>query len=277
MTTLSPSVDSGPRVRVMGVLNVTPDSFSDGGLYLDPRTALDRALQMAAEGADIIDVGGESTRPGAGGITVAEEIERVVPVIGMLRARFDGVISVDTSKPAVMRAAVAAGARMINDVCALQREDALPVAAGLGVDVCLMHMQGEPRSMQLAPRYDDVVTEVCGFLQARAAACVAAGLPAARLSVDPGFGFGKDLAHNLALLRGLPRLAALGYPVVVGVSRKSMIGTLTGRAAGDRVHGSVALAVYAALHGALIVRVHDVAATVDALRVIAAIRREQGG
>ncbi len=277
MTTPSRPVDLGPRVRVMGVLNVTPDSFSDGGLFLDPRSALDRALQMVAEGADIIDVGGESTRPGAGGITVAEELERVVPVIEMLRAHFDGMISVDTSKPAVMRAAVAAGARMINDVCALQREDALAVAVELGVDVCLMHMQGEPRSMQLAPRYDDVVTEVCGFLGARAAACVTAGLPAARLSVDPGFGFGKDLAHNLALLRALPRLAALGYPVVVGLSRKSMIGTLTGRAAGDRVHGSVALAVYAALHGARIVRVHDVAATVDALHVIAAIEREQGG
>ncbi len=258
----------------MGVLNVTPDSFSDGGRFLSLGAAVEQGVRMAAEGAALIDVGGESTRPGAEPVSVAEELRRVIPVIERLRAATAAIISVDTSKAEVMRAASAAGAGFINDVRALREPGALAAAAASDCAVCLMHMQGEPRTMQLAPGYADVVAEVRGFLAARVASCVAAGLAAARLAVDPGFGFGKTLEHNLTLLRRLGELAADGLPVLVGLSRKSMLGTLTGRTAGERVHGSVALAVIAALAGARIVRAHDVAATVEALKVAAAV---QGG
>jgi len=260
----------------MGVLNITPDSFSDGGRYLRPDAAVAQAQAMAAAGADIIDIGGESTRPGAPAVDEAEEIARVVPVIEALATRVPSLLSIDTSKPAVMRAAVAAGAGMINDVRALRCAAAIETASGLGVPVCLMHMQGEPATMQAAPAYDDVVTEVTGFLLARVAACEAAGMPRNRLLIDPGFGFGKDLSHNLCLLRALPALAGLGLPLLVGLSRKAMIGALTGRPVGDRLHGSVALAVYAALQGAAVIRVHDVGPTVEALRVIRAVKGSGG-
>lgn len=265
------------RPRVMGVLNVTPDSFSDGGRFSDLAAAVDAAASMVADGADILDVGGESTRPGAAEVPVEAELERVVPLIEAMGRRFPVTVSVDTSKPAVMRAAVAAGAAMINDVCALRRPGAIETAVELKVPVCLMHMQGDPRTMQLAPAYADVLGEVRAFLAKRVADCLGAGIRRQHLLIDPGFGFGKTLAHNLALLRGLAQFAELGLPVVVGLSRKSMIGQVTGRAVDHRVHGSVALAVYAVLNGASIVRVHDVAATVDALRMIAAISEKDVG
>jgi dihydropteroate synthase len=256
---------------VMGVLNVTPDSFSDGGRFASLDAAVEHGLRMAAEGAALIDVGGESTRPGAEGVSVDEELRRVIPVVERLRAATGAVISIDTSKPEVMRAAAAAGAGLVNDVRALRERRALEAAVASGCAVCLMHMQGEPRTMQLAPRYTDVVQEVRAFLVARAAACREAGLTAERLAVDPGFGFGKTVEHNLTLLRHLGELAADGLPVLVGLSRKSMLGTLTGRAPGERGPGSVALAVIAALNGARIVRTHEVAPTVDALKVAAAV------
>jgi dihydropteroate synthase len=255
----------------MAVLNVTPDSFSDGGRYADLGAVIAAAESMVRDGAEIIDIGGESTRPGARPVPEGEELDRVIPVIEALGRRMDVLLSVDTSKPAVMRAAVAAGAGMINDVCALRQAGALAAASDLAVPVCLMHMKGEPRTMQDEPSYGDVVTEVTGFLQARVEACVGAGIAREMLIVDPGFGFGKQLEHNLALLRGLPQIAALGLPVLVGLSRKSLIGAVTGRPVGQRVHASVALAVYAVLNGASIVRAHDVAATVDALRMITAV------
>jgi dihydropteroate synthase len=266
------------RPRVMGILNVTPDSFSDGGRHVALAAALERARAMVAEGADLVDVGGESTRPGAAAVTADEEIRRVVPVIEALAAELPVAVSVDTSKPEVMRAAVAAGAGMINDVAALRRPGAVEMATALGVPVCLMHMQGEPRTMQQDPRYDDVVGEVTAFLRARVAACTAAGMPRDRLLVDPGFGFGKTLAHNLALLRGLPVVAGLGVPVLVGLSRKTMIGALLGDLpVGERLYGSVAAALVAVERGAAIVRVHDVAPTVQALRVLAGVRGAVGG
>jgi len=260
------------RPLVMGVLNVTPDSFSDGGRFLPAAAAVAHGLRMAEEGAAIIDVGGESTRPGAQAVSAAEELERILPVIEQLRAASGAVISVDTSKPEVMRAAAAAGAGLINDVRALRAPGALAAALASGCAVCLMHMQGEPRTMQLAPVYQDVVAEVRAFLAERAAACRAACFGAGRLALDPGFGFGKNLEHNLALLRGLPGLAADGLPLVVGLSRKAMLGKLTGRGDGERLAGSVALAALAVLNGARIVRAHDVAATLDAVRVAAAVR-----
>ncbi len=256
---------------VMGVVNVTPDSFSDGGRFLSPEAAVEQGVRLVAEGAALIDVGGESTRPGADPVGVTEELRRVIPVIERLRAATSAVVSVDTSKPEVMRAASAAGAGFINDVTALRTPQALAAAVASGCAVCLMHMQGEPRTMQRAPSYQDVVGEVRAFLAGRVAASLTAGLPAERLVVDPGFGFGKTLEHNLTLLRRLPELAADGRPVLVGLSRKSMLGTLTERAAGERVYGSVALAVIAALRGARIIRAHDVAATVEALKVAAAV------
>jgi dihydropteroate synthase len=265
------------RARVMGILNVTPDSFSDGGDFATREAALRHARQMVADGADLIDVGGESTRPGAPPVSVAEELDRVIPVIEALAGQLAVPVSVDTSKPEVMRAAVAAGAGLINDVAALRRPGALAAAAALRVPVCLMHMQGEPGTMQQDPAYGDVVAEVAAFLAGRLAACEAAGIPRERLLVDPGFGFGKTLAHNLALLRGLPRLAELGAPVLVGLSRKSMIGALLGDVpAGQRLHGSVAAAVLAVERGAAIVRVHDVGPTVQALRVVAAVGGDAG-
>jgi len=256
---------------VMGVLNVTPDSFSDAGRFASSDAAVEQGLRMAAEGAAIIDVGGESTRPGAQPVNAGEELRRVLPVIERLRRGTTAVVSVDTSKPEVMRAAAAAGAGFINDVRALREPGALEAAAATGCGLCLMHMQGDPRTMQVAPHYDDVVAEVRSFLSARVTACRAAGIDPARLTVDPGFGFGKNLEHNLTLLRHLGELAADGPPVLVGLSRKSTVGKLTGREAGERVHGSVALAVIAALRGARIIRAHDVAATVDALKVAIAV------
>jgi dihydropteroate synthase len=256
---------------VMGVLNVTPDSFSDGGRFGDPEGALAHARRMVSEGAAIIDVGGESTRPGASPATIGQELERVIPVIEALRRESAVFISVDTSKAEVMRAAVDAGADIVNDVRALQEPGALAAAAASGAGVCLMHMQGEPRTMQEAPRYGDVVADVSAFLAARIRECRSAGIDAARITVDPGFGFGKLVAHNLALLARLASLAALGAPIAVGLSRKSMLARLTGRGVGDRLPGSLALATIAVLNGARIVRAHDVAATVDSVRVAAAV------
>jgi len=262
---------------VMGVLNVTPDSFSDGGRFASVDAAVAAGLRMTAEGAALIDVGGESTRPGAQPISLQDELQRVLPVIERLRSASAAVISVDTSRPEVMRAAAAAGAGFINDVRALRAPGALEAAAASGCGVCLVHMQGTPGTMQVAPHYTDVVGEVRAFLAARVAACRSAGIEAARLTVDPGFGFGKNLEHNLTLLRHLVDLAVDGTPLLVGLSRKATVGTLTGRPPGERVYGSVALAVLAAQRGARIIRVHDVAATVDALKVTAAVERQDGG
>jgi dihydropteroate synthase len=260
---------------VMGVLNVTPDSFSDGGRFSGRAAALDRARQMAHEGAAIVDVGGQSTRPGAVVIGVEEELARVVPVVEALCAELALPVSVDTSRPEVMRAALAAGASMINDVVALRTPGALEAVAASSAAVCLMHMQGEPQTMQVAPRYDDVVAEVREFLERRVRAAEAAGIARARMVVDPGFGFGKLLEHNLRLLAGLGQLAPAGVPVLAGLSRKSMIGQLTGRPVNERLAGSVALAALAVERGASIVRTHDVAATLDAVRIAAALRRHQ--
>jgi dihydropteroate synthase len=262
---------------VMGVLNVTPDSFSDGGRFAALPAALAQAEQLASEGAAIIDVGGESTRPGAAPVAVDEELRRVIPVIEHLVERLAMPVSVDTSKPEVMRAAIAAGASMINDVTALRTPGAIETVAESEVALCLMHMQGEPRSMQQAPRYTDVLAEVRDFLHGRVARCVEAGISVSRLVIDPGFGFGKTLEHNLELLRRLPELVALGYPVLVGLSRKSMIGKLTGRAEGERLGGSLALATLAVLSGARIVRAHDVGPTIDAIRIVAAVGGRHGG
>ena len=257
--------------QVMGVLNVTPDSFSDGGRYGSLEAAVAHGVCLAGEGAAIIDVGGESTRPGAQPVSVDEELARVVPVIERLRRATDAIVSVDTSKPEVMRAAAQAGAGLINDVRALRAPGALAAARDSDCAVCLMHMQGEPLTMQQAPAYQDVVAEVGAFLAARVAAVGAAGVAADQILLDPGFGFGKNLEHNLTLLRHLREITSMGPPVLVGLSRKSLIGTLTGRTGSERVHGSLALAVLAVAAGARIVRSHDVAATVDALKVTAAV------
>jgi dihydropteroate synthase len=263
------------RPVVMGVVNVTPDSFSDGGRFLDRSKAVDHATQLVAEGAAILDIGGESTRPGAPEVSVEEELRRVVPVVEAL-AGIGAVISVDTSKPEVMKAAAAAGAGIINDVRALASPGAMEAAAESGCAVCLMHMQGDPRTMQQAPSYGNVVTEVKAFLLGRAQSCRAAGIPAERLSLDPGFGFGKTLEHNAALLRELDTFGDTGLPLVVGLSRKSMLGKILGRPVGERLYGSLALAVMAAMKGAHIVRAHDVAATADALKTVAAIQNSGG-
>jgi dihydropteroate synthase len=261
------------RPRVVGIVNVTPDSFSDGGQHDSLDAAYAHALKLVEEGADMLDIGGESTRPGADDVSAEEEIRRVVPLIERLAAATTVPLSIDTSKPEVMRAAVGAGAGMINDVYALRREGALDTAAELRVPVCLMHMQGEPRSMQEAPDYDDVVGDVHRFLTDRLFSCELAGIDKRRVLVDPGFGFGKNLEHNLALLRATARFAELGAGAYVGVSRKSMIGAMTGRTdPAARVHGSVAAAMIAVQRGAILVRVHDVAPTVDALAVWAAVK-----
>lgn len=254
------------RPRVMGILNVTPDSFSDGGRYAGLARALDHARTMLADGADVVDVGGESTRPGAAPVDEATELARVVPVIEAL-AREGALVSVDTTKPGVMRAAIGAGAAIVNDVGALRAPGAIEAVAGSGVAVCLMHMRGTPATMQSAPEYADVVAEVRGFLVARARACEAAGIARDRIVVDPGFGFGKTLAHNLDLLARLDAIVASGYPVLAGLSRKSMLGAITGRPEGERMAASVAAALSAVQRGAAIVRVHDVRETVDALAV----------
>ena len=260
------------RTRVMGIVNVTPDSFSDGGDHASTDAAVAHALKLAEAGADLLDIGGESTRPGAQEVSLEEELRRVVPVIERLARQTGLPISVDTCKPEVMRAAVQAGAGMVNDVGALRGEGALETAAALGVPVVLMHMLGEPRTMQDDPRYDDVVAEVHRFLAERIFAAELAGIPKKHLVADPGFGFGKTTAHNLELLAGLERLAELGVPVLAGLSRKRSIGELTGRQVpAERVAGSVAAHLLAAQRGARIVRVHDVAATVDALKVWEAV------
>jgi dihydropteroate synthase len=259
----------------MGVINVTPDSFSDGGTLITADAVAERAAQMAAQGADWLDVGGESARPGAQPVTEADELARVIPAIAAIRTRCDLPLSVDTMKPAVARAAMAAGATMWNDVAALgAAPESLKTAAALGCEVVLMHMKGEPASMQDDPRYDDVLAEVTRYLADRVRAAVAAGVAPERIRLDPGLGFGKTLAHNLALLRGLERIVALGFPVVVGASRKGMIRALdpSAKDPGDRLGGSLAVALAAARAGAAMVRVHDVRQTVQALVVDAAIR-----
>jgi len=262
---------SFPVPAVMGILNVTPDSFSDGGNFDNPNIALRQAATMADGGAAIIDIGGESTRPGATSVSAQEEMDRVIPVIEAVKSVTDVPISVDTSKAEVMRAAVAAGAAMINDVCALREDGALEAAADLKVAVCLMHMQGEPRTMQQDPRYDDVVADVAAFLDGRIDACVEAGLPEELVVVDPGFGFGKTHRHNVELLANLRQLRVRNRPVLVGVSRKSTLGELTQREVHQRMPASVAAAVVAVMNGADIIRAHDVQASVDALKVARAV------
>jgi dihydropteroate synthase len=280
MFNVTPQLDCAGKIisldkpRVVGIVNLTPDSFSDGGQFKNTDAAVAHALQLIEEGADLLDIGGESTRPGAVDVSEVDELARVIPVIAALAKKIQIPISIDTSKPAVMRAAVAAGAGMINDVMALRRDDALDVAALLKVPVILMHMQGEPRSMQQAPHYDDAVADVHSFLTQRIFACEMAGISKKNIVIDPGFGFGKSLEHNLALLAQLERFVELGVTVLAGLSRKSMIGDITGRAVQHRVHGSVAAALIAAQHGAKLIRVHDVAATVDALKVYEAVNKQ---
>lgn len=259
------------RPAVMGVLNVTPDSFSDGGRFAVADEAVRHAVQMADAGAAIIDIGGESTRPGAEEVGAQEEIDRVLPVIEAVRRETDVPLSIDTSKPGVMRAAVAAGVAMVNDVCALQADGALDAAVELQVPVCLMHMQGSPRTMQREPRYDDVVAEVTQFLAGRVRECREARLAEDLIVIDPGFGFGKTPAHNIELLANLRQLQVVGRPVLIGVSRKSTLGEITGRDVNRRLPASLAAAVMAVAAGASIVRAHDVVETVDALRVASAI------
>ncbi len=277
MFDLSPQLDCAGRIlkldapRVMGIVNVTPDSFSDGGAHDSVDAAVAHGLRLVEEGADILDVGGESTRPGAAEVPVEEELRRVIPVIERLARETSLPISVDTSKPEVMRAAVQAGAGMINDVYALRRDGALDAAAAAGVPVVLTHMQGEPRTMQEAPHYDDLLAEVHRFLADRVLACEMAGIGRRRIVIDPGYGFGKTTQHNLLLLRQQSRLLDLGLPLLAGLSRKRSLGEITGREVGERVFASVAAAVLAAEYGARILRVHDVAATVDALKVWAAV------
>lgn len=256
---------------IMGILNVTPDSFSDGGQHFDGARALERALKMVEEGAGIIDIGGESTRPGAQAVSLDEERRRVLPLLEALSGKITVPLSVDTSKPELMREAVAAGAGMINDVCALRQPGALEAMASCDVPICLMHMQGEPRTMQAAPHYTDVVSEVRDFLAGRIAACEQGGIKRERLILDPGFGFGKTLPHNLSLLKHLPELAALQRPILVGMSRKRMIADVTGAPVEERLGGSLALACVAAIRGAAIIRVHDVRETAQAVAMLAAL------
>lgn len=260
------------RTQIMGVLNVTPDSFSDGGRFNQPEAALRHVEQMCAAGAALIDVGGESTRPGASPVSVQQELDRVVPMVEAIRARFDVVVSVDTSTPDVMRESALAGAGIVNDIRALTRPGALQAVADAGVAVCLMHMQGDPQSMQQAPRYDSVLDEVNGFLESRVQACLDAGIGRQLLTLDPGFGFGKTLQHNLQLFAGMERLQPLDLPILVGVSRKSMIGQVLDRPVDQRLFGGLALATLAAAKGARIIRTHDVAQTLDAVRMVDAVR-----
>lgn len=265
------------RCRIMAILNATPDSFSDGGELSSVAAAVARAKLLVEQGADLIDVGGESTRPGATPVSPEDELARVVPVVAAIAKAVDVPVSVDTSRPEVMRAAVAAGAGMINDVRALRVDGALDAAAELGVPVCLMHMQGDPATMQDDPQYDDVVGTVHRFLTERLFACEMSGMARKQLLVDPGFGFGKTYEHNLELLRGMPRFVELGVPVLAGLSRKGLIGTMTGRPVEQRAVGSAAAALLAAQGGALLVRVHDVPETRDALAVLHAVGRPKSG
>jgi dihydropteroate synthase len=278
----SPATPDGPVLKagrfalslqqplVMGILNITPDSFSDGGDWLEPGLALERAHRLAEEGADIVDIGAESSRPGADPVPEDEELRRLMPVLERL-SEFSVPVSVDTCKPGVMRHAIEAGASMINDIFALQAPGAAETVASSSAAVCLMHMQGDPRTMQKAPQYADVAAEVEAFLAERTRAAQASGIGPERIVVDPGFGFGKTPGHNLELIRALPRLRAMGYPVLAGLSRKSLFGKIVGKAAAGRIHASVAGAMLAAQRGAAIVRVHDVAATRDSLLVLRAI------
>lgn len=260
------------RPRIMGVLNITPDSFSDGGDFFTLEKAVARAAQMVEEGAAIIDLGGESTRPGAAPVSVEEELRRVIPVIEALHAAVPVPVSVDTRKPAVMQAAVAAGAGLINDVNALQEAGAVEMAASLEVPVCLMHMQGNPETMQDTPSYIDVVDEVAGYLQARATVCMQQGIPKERILLDPGFGFGKTVTHNLLLLQQLERLVETGFPVLVGLSRKSLIGKVLDLPVDKRLYPGLALAALAVWKGAALVRCHDVRATREAVEMCQAVR-----
>lgn len=255
------------RTAIMGILNITPDSFSDGGVFLHPQKAVDHAAAMVEQGADIIDIGGESTRPGAAAVGVQQELDRVLPVLELLLRQIKVPISIDTSKPEVMRAVSEAGAGMINDVNALRSEDALTAVAESGLPVCLMHMQGEPRTMQKNPQYDDVVDEVKLFLRERIQAAEQAGISRDNILIDPGFGFGKTLAHNLELLRRLSEFQSLGAPLLAGLSRKSMIDMALGLPVDQRLNASLALALIAVSQGAAIVRVHDVRETTEAIRM----------
>jgi len=271
------------RTHIMGILNVTPDSFSDGGSVYEDRAlsvtrALQKARQMVQDGATLIDIGGESTRPGASPVSLDEELTRVVPVVEALAAELDVIISVDTSAPEVMQASAEAGAHLLNDVRAFTRPGALEVAAGTNLAICTMHMQGNsPRDMQACPEYQDVVSEVGDFLQHQVTRCREAGIKESRILLDPGFGFGKTLEHNLMLLNRLEQLHVLGLPLLVGTSRKSMIGLTLNRPVHQRLYGSLATAVMAATKGARVIRVHDVAATVDAVRMTEAVLQETGG
>lgn len=263
------------RPHVMGIVNVTPDSFSDGGLYTSTEKAVEHALQLVAQGADILDIGGESTRPGATPVSLEQELERVIPVIEQLSKTAGVPLSIDTYKPEVMRAAIQAGVDIVNDIRALQEPSALEIVAQSQVGVCLMHMQGNPQTMQVDPQYTDVVTEVAAFLQDRLTAATTAGIAAERIVLDPGFGFGKRTAHNLALLQELKQLAVLGCPLLVGLSRKSVLGKLVGGDVDERLHAGLAASVISVMKGANIVRVHDVKATVDALKVVTAVMASQ--
>lgn len=261
-----------PEAAIMAIINVTPDSFSDGGNALNPNAALKQGLKLVEDGADILDVGGESTRPGAAQVSLEQELDRVIPVIEKLVAETDTPISIDTYKPKVMIEAVKAGVQMVNDVKALQYEDALQTVSNLSVPVCLMHMHGEPFNMQDSPEYSEVVEDVAAFLQTRVMACIDAGISKDQILLDPGIGFGKTLQHNLQLLAALPKLNSLGCNVLIGVSRKSMIDQLLDRAVDERTAASIGLAVQAVLNGAKIVRVHDVRETYDAVRAAEAVR-----
>ena len=260
------------RPHVMGILNVTPDSFSDGGRHNTLDAALRRAIEMQAAGASLIDIGGESTRPGAAKVSVQQELERVAPLVELIARECDVIISVDTSTPAVMTESARLGAGLINDVRALQREGALVAAAATGLPVCLMHMRGEPQTMQDEPHYADVAAEVATFLQERIAACVQVGITPERIVLDPGFGFAKNTQHNYELFRRLPELLSLQCPLLVGVSRKSMIGNILNQPVDQRLYGSLALAVMALERGAKILRVHDVAQTMDVLKIFNAVQ-----
>ena len=259
--------------KVMGIVNVTPDSFSDGGQFDQVDAAVAHALELIAQGADVLDIGGESTRPNAIPVTLEEELRRVIPVIEALIAHDIPVpISIDTYKPAVMRAAIAAGASIVNDVRGLQEDGALEVVVNSDAGVCIMHMQGTPQTMQIAPHYEDVVAEVKHFLRTQRDTCLAAGIANDRIMLDPGFGFGKTRAHNIALAKGLPQLLDLNCPLLVGLSRKSVLGQMTGNDVDARLYASVAAAVISAMQGAHLLRVHDVKATAEALKVVAALQ-----
>lgn len=263
------------RPHVMGIINVTPDSFSDGGQFVSINLAVEQALKLIAEGADILDVGGESTRPGAHPVSLNEELNRVIPVIEALSRVSTVPISIDTYKPEVMRLAIAAGADIVNDIRALQEPDALDIVANSKAGVCLMHMQGLPQTMQLAPQYDDVVSEVKQFLIDRMNVAISHGIAKNRILLDPGFGFGKTRAHNISLIQQLSKLIDIGQPLLVGLSRKSVLGSIAGRDEGQRLYASIAASVISAMSGAKIIRVHDVKATVDALKVVTAIQQTQ--